>query len=61
MIRETIKKEMAIRGEKPSELARKVGMHTAPLYNYLHEKAGLSYRVLEKICEVYDLVLIKKF
>lgn len=61
MIRETIIKEMTIRGDKPSKLAREIGIHTAPLYNYLNDKAGLSYKVLEKICTYYDLVLIKKF
>lgn len=61
MIREIIIQEMRARGEKPATLARAVGMHTAPLYNYLHEKAGLGYKVLERILRHYDLVLIKKF
>lgn len=61
MIRETIIKEMQAQKEKPSELAKAIGSHTAPIYNYLNGKAGLSYNILEKICEHYDFVLIKKF
>jgi len=61
MIREAIKKEMEARKDRPSKLAKEVGMHTPALYNYLNEKGGLSYSVLEKICNHYDLVLIKKF
>jgi len=61
MIRETIIKEMRVRGEKPSELAKAIGSHTAPIYNYLNGKAGLSYKCLVNICIYYDLVLIKKF
>ena len=61
MIRETILKEMQARGEKPSQLARVIGSHTAPIYNYLNCKSGLSYKVLEKVLAHYDLVLIKKF
>lgn len=61
MIRETIIKEMKNRKDRPSKVARDIGIHTAPLYNYLNNKAGLSYRVLEKLCDYYDLVLIKRF
>jgi len=61
MIREVIKKEMKHRGDRPAKLAREIGVNTAPLYNYLNGKSGLGYKVLETICEYYDLVLIKKF
>ena len=61
MIRETIQKEMSIRGERVADLARAINSHTSPLYNFFKGKAGLSFKVLEKVCDHYDLVLIKKF
>ena len=61
MIRETIIKEMQARGERPATLARAVGSHTSPIYKYLDGKAGLGYKVLEKVLAHYNLVLIKKF
>jgi len=60
MIRESIKKEMEHRGDRPAKLAREINEPTSPLYNFLNGKAGVSHRVLEKICEYYDLALIKK-
>jgi uncharacterized protein YukE len=61
MIRETIQKEMQSRKHTVAFLAKEIGSHTAPLYNYFKGKAGLSYKSLVKICIYYDLVLIKKF
>lgn len=59
MIRQTIKAEMTARKETPAKLARAIGVHTAPLYNFFNGKAGLSFNILEKVLKHYDLVLIK--
>jgi AcrR family transcriptional regulator len=61
MIRATIKKEMESRGDNPSQLAKRIGVHHPSMYNYFNGKAGLRYDVLEKVMVDYDLIIVKKY
>lgn len=52
---------MQSKGDNMANLARSINCHYPTIYNFIKGKSGINLATLEKICEHYDLVLIKKY
>lgn len=52
--------EMALRGDKMSDLARYINVNYATIHNFI-KKDWIRLEILEKILAYYKLELIKRF
>ena len=61
MIREIIKKELKAQKKTKAELARETGINVYTLCNFLLSNTSMSLGKIEKIMDVLNLQIVKRY